>query len=163
MVIVGGRANVVRYILETPELECLINQPDVIGNTPLHLATIERKTWIMYYLMWDGRVHQSSMNKCGQAAFDIDRSIKESSIASPRDKMKKMRDEIREKLIQEAPECNAPDSIQVPLDAEFGIMGEKLGRRGRSIHGVGVFPRMETSSSSTPSMASSSELSAIYD
>ncbi|CAL9020398.1 unnamed protein product [Prunus brigantina] len=80
------------------------------------------------------------------------------------DEMKKMRDEIREKLIQEAPECTAPDSIQVPLDAEFGIMGEKLGRRGRSIHGVGVFPRMETSSSSTPSsMASSSELSAIYD
>ncbi|VVA28215.1 PREDICTED: ankyrin [Prunus dulcis] len=71
-------------IIETPELECLINQPDVIGNTPLHLATIERKTWIMYYLMWDGRVHQSSMYKCGQAAFDIDRSIKESSFASPR-------------------------------------------------------------------------------
>ncbi|CAL9017492.1 unnamed protein product [Prunus brigantina] len=57
MAIIGGRAHVVRYILETPELECLINQPDVIGNTPLHLATIERKTWIMYYLMWDGRVH----------------------------------------------------------------------------------------------------------
>ncbi|CAL2271669.1 unnamed protein product [Prunus armeniaca] len=36
-------------------------------------------------------------------------------------------------------------------------MGEKLG-------GVGVFPRMETSSSSTPSsMASSSKLSEIYD
>ncbi|KAL6283866.1 hypothetical protein ACE6H2_014795 [Prunus campanulata] len=85
MAIVGGRANVVRYILETPELECLINQPDVIGNTPLHLATTERKTWIMYYLMWDGRVHQSSINKCGQTAFDIDRSIKESSIASPRE------------------------------------------------------------------------------
>ncbi|BBH01920.1 ankyrin repeat family protein, partial [Prunus dulcis] len=84
MAIIGGRAHVVRYILETPELECLINQPDVIGNTPLHLATIERKTWIMYYLMWDGRVHQSSMYKCGQAAFDIDRSIKESSFASPR-------------------------------------------------------------------------------
>ncbi|XP_021834344.1 protein ACCELERATED CELL DEATH 6-like isoform X2 [Prunus avium] len=84
MAIVGGQANVVRYILETPELECLINQPDVNGNTPLHLATMERKTWIVYYLMWDGRVHQSSKNKCGQAAFDIDRSIKESSITSPR-------------------------------------------------------------------------------
>ncbi|ONI13119.1 hypothetical protein PRUPE_4G203800 [Prunus persica] len=84
LAIIGGRAHVVRYILETPELECLINQPDVIGNMPLHLATIERKTWMMYYLMWDGRVNQNSMNKCGQAAFDIDRSIKESSIASPR-------------------------------------------------------------------------------
>ncbi|CAL2242110.1 unnamed protein product [Prunus armeniaca] len=28
------------------------------------------------------------------------------------------------------------DPIQVLLDAEFGIMGEKLGRRGRSIHGL---------------------------
>ncbi|PQQ06983.1 hypothetical protein Pyn_36587 [Prunus yedoensis var. nudiflora] len=55
MAIVGGQANVVRYILETPELECLINQPDVNGNIPLHLATMERKTWIVYYLMWDGR------------------------------------------------------------------------------------------------------------
>ncbi|KAL6283865.1 hypothetical protein ACE6H2_014794 [Prunus campanulata] len=59
---------------------------DKEGHSPIHVAASkERKTWIMYYLMWDGRVHQSSMNKCGQAAFDIDRSIKESSIASPRE------------------------------------------------------------------------------
>ncbi|CAL9017485.1 unnamed protein product [Prunus brigantina] len=78
MAIFGGQANVVRYVLETPELECLVNQPDVNGNTPLHLATIERKTWILCYLKWDGRVNQSSKNKCGQTAFDIDRSFKES-------------------------------------------------------------------------------------
>ncbi|KAH0972805.1 hypothetical protein GBA52_024961 [Prunus armeniaca] len=62
-------------------------------------------------------------------------------------------DEIREKLIQEALECTTLDSIQAPLDAEFGIMVEKLGRKGRSIYGVGVFSHMETSSSSTSSMA----------
>ncbi|CAL8168596.1 unnamed protein product [Prunus armeniaca] len=54
------------------------------------------------------------------------------------DEMKKMQDEIREKLIQEAPECTTPDYIKVPLDAKFGIMVEKLGRKGRSIYGVGL-------------------------
>ncbi|XP_021834324.1 protein ACCELERATED CELL DEATH 6-like [Prunus avium] len=60
------------------------------GPNALHMAivggqaNVARKTWIVYYLMWDGRVHQSSKNKCGQAAFDIDRSIKESRITSPR-------------------------------------------------------------------------------
>ncbi|XP_008244354.1 PREDICTED: protein ACCELERATED CELL DEATH 6-like [Prunus mume] len=82
MAIVGGHGNVVRYILETEELEELINQPDFDGNTPLHLATIERKTWILSYLKWDGRVNPRSKNKYGQTAFDIDRSIKE--ITSPR-------------------------------------------------------------------------------
>ncbi|XP_068339667.1 protein ACCELERATED CELL DEATH 6-like isoform X1 [Pyrus communis] len=79
----GGQVNVVRYILETPDLEGLINQPDVDGNTPLHLATIERKTWILYYLTWDGRVNQRSKNKYGQTASDVDRSIKECSPRFP--------------------------------------------------------------------------------
>lgn len=79
----GGQVNVVRYILETPDLEGLINQPDVDGNTPLHLATIERKTWILYYLTWDGRVNQRSKNKYGQTASDVDRSIKECSLRFP--------------------------------------------------------------------------------
>ncbi|PRQ38111.1 putative ankyrin repeat-containing domain, PGG domain-containing protein [Rosa chinensis] len=78
----SGQANVVTYILETPELEGLINQSDIDGNTPLHLAAIARKTWILWYLMWDGRVNQRSKNKYGQTAFDSDRSIKESSITS---------------------------------------------------------------------------------
>ncbi|KAM5585745.1 protein ACCELERATED CELL DEATH 6-like [Rosa sericea] len=79
----SGQANVVTYILETPELEGLINQSDIDGNTPLHLAAIARKTWILWYLKWDGRVNQRSKNKYGQTAFDNDRSIKESSITSP--------------------------------------------------------------------------------
>ncbi|KAH0981333.1 hypothetical protein GBA52_008510 [Prunus armeniaca] len=80
-----------------------------------------------------------------------------SSLCNARpDEMKKMQDEIREKLIQEAAKGTAPDTIQVPLDAELGIMGEKIGRRGRSIHGVGVFLSMETSRSSTSSSTASS-------
>ncbi|CAB4308042.1 unnamed protein product [Prunus armeniaca] len=143
---------------------------DLYGQNALHMAivggraNVVRKKDLDYVLLDVGWKSASKFHEQMWSTFDIDRSIKESSIASPRDEMKKMRNEIREKLIQEAPECTAPDSIQVPLDAEFGIMGEKLGRRGRSTHGVGVFPCMETSSSSTPSsMASSSKLSAIYD
>ncbi|CAL9017480.1 unnamed protein product [Prunus brigantina] len=83
--IFNGQANVVRYILETAELEGTINQPDFDGNTPLHLATIERKTWILRYLRWDGRINLRSKNKFGQTAIEIDRSIKESSITFPRE------------------------------------------------------------------------------
>jgi len=54
-----------------------------------------------------------------------------------------MRDEIIEKMIEEAPDGTPRDSIKVPLDVEIKIMSEKLWRRGRSIHGVRVFPRMQ--------------------
>ncbi|CAN6580883.1 unnamed protein product [Malus baccata var. baccata] len=47
--------------------------------------------------------------------------------------------------------------IHVPLDDEFGIMAENLGRNGKLVNGVGVFPRMNTSCCIS-SMASSSEL-----
>ena len=76
----GGQANVVKYILETRELEGLINQPDIDGNKPLHLAAIERQNWIQHYLMWDARVNRRIKNKSSQTVFDIDKSIKESSI-----------------------------------------------------------------------------------
>ena len=42
--VLGGRANVVKYMLRTTELEGLINEADYDGNTPLHMAAIKRKT-----------------------------------------------------------------------------------------------------------------------
>ncbi|GMP65510.1 hypothetical protein CsSME_00026261 [Camellia sinensis var. sinensis] len=42
--VLSGKSSVIRYILETTELEGLINQVDNDGNTPLHLATRERKS-----------------------------------------------------------------------------------------------------------------------
>ncbi|KAB2612625.1 hypothetical protein D8674_034941 [Pyrus ussuriensis x Pyrus communis] len=77
-----------------------------------------------------------------------------------KDNMKKMKDEMREKLIQEAPKGTPSDSIHVPLDDEFGIMAENLGRKGKSVNGVGVFPHTDTSGFIS-SMASSSELTDI--
>ena len=72
--------------------------------------------------------------------------------------MKKKKDEVKEKLIQEAHEGTIFDSIQVPLEDEFGIMFEK----GKSVNGVGLFPRTNTFSCIS-SMASSFELTDMRD
>ncbi|KAM2044321.1 hypothetical protein ACFX1T_008664 [Malus domestica] len=71
--------------------------------------------------------------------------------------MKKKKDELREKLTEEAPKGPLLDSVHVSLDNEFGIMVENLGRKGKSVNGVGVFPRTDTYGCNS-SMASSSEL-----
>ncbi|KAI8007481.1 Protein ACCELERATED CELL DEATH 6 [Camellia lanceoleosa] len=70
-----GKLSVVRYILETTELEGLINQADNDGNTPLHLATIERKSWIARYLMWDDRVDERAKNNIGQKAINNESTV----------------------------------------------------------------------------------------
>ncbi|XP_010064416.2 protein ACCELERATED CELL DEATH 6-like [Eucalyptus grandis] len=66
--VLSERANVVRCILETIELEGLINQPDHNGNTPLHLTIMERKSWIAAYLLWDARVDQTARNAKGDSS-----------------------------------------------------------------------------------------------
>ncbi|XVF03980.1 hypothetical protein REPUB_Repub05bG0040900 [Reevesia pubescens] len=81
--IFSGKGNVIRYMMETVETEGLINQPDDEGNTPLHLATMGRKSWIVRYLVWDKRVDQRAKNKNGQTAYDIDHSIRESCLKVP--------------------------------------------------------------------------------
>ncbi|CAK7338358.1 unnamed protein product [Dovyalis caffra] len=60
--VLSGKVNVVRCVLETAELQCLVNQADNGGNTPLHLAAIEKQTWIMRCLIWDERVDQRARN-----------------------------------------------------------------------------------------------------
>ncbi|CAN6721036.1 unnamed protein product [Malus baccata var. baccata] len=60
------------------------------------------------------------------------------------DNMKKKKDELREKLTEEALEGTPLDSLHVSLDDEFGIMVENLGRKGKSVNGVGIFPRTNT-------------------
>lgn len=55
------------------------------------------------------------------------------------DKIKQKRDDLKAKLIDEAPEGTPFDSIEVPLESEFQIMAEDLGRKGRTIRGLGSF------------------------
>ncbi|KAB5534778.1 hypothetical protein DKX38_017864 [Salix brachista] len=64
-------------VLEVAELQCLLNQADNGGNTPLHLADIERQTRILRWLIWDERVDHRARNENGQSVFDIDESIRE--------------------------------------------------------------------------------------
>ena len=41
------------------------------------------------------------------------------------------------------------DSIRVPIEAEFKIMGDVLGVKGRTVCGLGAFPQMEANISTT--------------
>ncbi|KAF9672947.1 hypothetical protein SADUNF_Sadunf11G0097300 [Salix dunnii] len=75
--VLSGQVNVVRCVLEVAELQCLVNQADNGGNTPLHLAAIERQTRILRWLIWDERVDHRARNENGQSVFDIDESIRE--------------------------------------------------------------------------------------
>ncbi|KAI8552746.1 hypothetical protein RHMOL_Rhmol06G0291000 [Rhododendron molle] len=79
--VLSGEINIVRYILGTTELEGLIDQSDNEGNTPLHLATIERKTQIVQYLMWDRRADPRAKNYMGQQATDDSESFKKISLS----------------------------------------------------------------------------------
>ncbi|KAI3728680.1 hypothetical protein L6452_17321 [Arctium lappa] len=65
-----GKDNVVRFILQTPDLEFLINERDNDGNTPLHLATINWYPKIVSSLTWDHRVDLTLVNKDGLTALD---------------------------------------------------------------------------------------------
>ncbi|KAJ6417329.1 hypothetical protein OIU84_003110 [Salix udensis] len=74
--VLSGEMKVVRCVLEVAELQCLVNQADNGGNTPLHLAAIERQTRILRWLIWDERVDHRARNENGQSVFDIDESIR---------------------------------------------------------------------------------------
>ncbi|KAK4280206.1 hypothetical protein QN277_011854 [Acacia crassicarpa] len=61
----------VRYLLEDPSLGIMINQKDINGNTPLHLATISWNPKIVHALTWDKRVDLSVLNNENQTTLDI--------------------------------------------------------------------------------------------
>ncbi|KAL7186463.1 hypothetical protein ACSBR2_028249 [Camellia fascicularis] len=71
-------------LCKTTELEGLINQADNDGNTPLHLATRERKSWIARYLIWEERVDQRAKNNIGQTAIDYEESIRKAYSKFPK-------------------------------------------------------------------------------
>ncbi|XP_058087969.1 protein ACCELERATED CELL DEATH 6-like [Magnolia sinica] len=65
------KPNVVEYILKTAELEELINEPDSDGNTPLHVAIINRHLSIVYLLAAHDSVDMRAVNREGLTALDI--------------------------------------------------------------------------------------------
>ncbi|XP_042488775.1 protein ACCELERATED CELL DEATH 6-like [Macadamia integrifolia] len=66
-----GNENVIRYILKTPKLEKLLNEKQMEGNTPLHLATMAWLYKFVYILTSDGRVDLSLTNNDKLTALDI--------------------------------------------------------------------------------------------
>ncbi|CAL9016713.1 unnamed protein product [Prunus brigantina] len=69
--ILGGQGKVVEYILRTPKLTGLINEADEDGNTPLHIAVINKKVEIISILTADHRVDKDAVNKKFSKAIDI--------------------------------------------------------------------------------------------
>ncbi|RWR84856.1 protein ACCELERATED CELL DEATH 6 [Cinnamomum micranthum f. kanehirae] len=74
-----GNLEVVRFILYLNELEELINEPNCEGNTPLHLAIINRHFSILNLFIRDKRVDLNAMNHEGETAVDIAESDQELS------------------------------------------------------------------------------------
>nr|XP_029143952.1 protein ACCELERATED CELL DEATH 6-like [Arachis hypogaea] len=70
----GGELNMVNFILQTPLLEKMINQRNIEGETPLHVATSHGEAKIVHALTWDNRVDLNVVNssrKGGQTPLDI--------------------------------------------------------------------------------------------
>ncbi|XP_030949477.1 protein ACCELERATED CELL DEATH 6-like [Quercus lobata] len=67
----SGKAKVVNYMLKMPELEMLINEKDVDGNTSLHLTSNGGHPKVVSILTWDKRVDLKLLNDEGKTALDI--------------------------------------------------------------------------------------------
>ncbi|PKI32672.1 hypothetical protein CRG98_046937 [Punica granatum] len=78
------KANVVSNMLNMVELEGLINQHDKNVYTPLHLAAMERDSWIMRYFLWDERVDQRARNRSGPTALNIIKPIEHPTMITAR-------------------------------------------------------------------------------
>lgn len=61
--VLGGQEISVRYVLEDPLLVGLVNEADVDGNTPLHMAALHKKYSIIAILARDDRVDIKATNK----------------------------------------------------------------------------------------------------
>ncbi|MED6138044.1 hypothetical protein PIB30_070624 [Stylosanthes scabra] len=67
----SGKVDLVRYILKTEELEKMINQKNMKGDTPLHVATKRGHPKIVYDLTWDNKVELDLLNLRKETPLDI--------------------------------------------------------------------------------------------
>lgn len=67
----SGKSKVVTVFLQTLASEDLINQQDEKGNTPFHLAAMERRYALLMLLAKDRRIDWMAMNKAGLSTVDI--------------------------------------------------------------------------------------------
>ncbi|KAB2626650.1 ankyrin repeat-containing protein [Pyrus ussuriensis x Pyrus communis] len=69
--VLGGQYFTVKYILRTPKFAGLINEADNDGNTPLHLAAIQRDTSVLRPLARNPRVDKTAINNQLLKAADV--------------------------------------------------------------------------------------------
>ncbi|KAL3742752.1 hypothetical protein ACJRO7_018121 [Eucalyptus globulus] len=69
--VIGGKVKVVKYILGMPNLEDLINEKDIDGNTALHLSVRLEEYESTLILARDKRVDRFATNKDDLTAVDI--------------------------------------------------------------------------------------------
>ncbi|CAL9165428.1 unnamed protein product [Musa hybrid cultivar] len=62
---------VIRYVLRSPHLTDLLNQPDKKGNTPLHAAALSGNVDITKMLSSNKNVKKNAMNNEGHTALDV--------------------------------------------------------------------------------------------
>ncbi|KAK6269809.1 hypothetical protein POUND7_006914 [Theobroma cacao] len=67
----NGNVDAVSYILKLPEMEDLVNSPDVDGNTPLHLAVSNYHSDVVGVLSKNAKVEIRSINNSNNTALAI--------------------------------------------------------------------------------------------
>ncbi|MED6219812.1 hypothetical protein PIB30_039107 [Stylosanthes scabra] len=67
----SGEIDVVKYILKIPQLGKMINQRNMEGDTPLHVATMCAHPKIVYALTWDDRVELNLLNMRNRTPLHI--------------------------------------------------------------------------------------------
>ncbi|CAL9165430.1 unnamed protein product [Musa hybrid cultivar] len=65
------REMVIRYVLRSPDLIDLLNQPDRKGNTPLHAAALSGNLAITRMLSSNKNIKKRAMNNEGHTALDV--------------------------------------------------------------------------------------------
>ncbi|CAH2035949.1 unnamed protein product, partial [Thlaspi arvense] len=74
-----GKSKVVKYLLKLDEHKRLMNEQDLDGNTPLHLATKQKHPMVVNVLTWNYNVKLATMNNDGSTALDIAEALKDSA------------------------------------------------------------------------------------
>lgn len=67
----NGKSKVVKYIIGLDQQKRMVNEQDVDGNTPLHLATKNWHPKVVSMLTWDDGVNLKTLNNGGFTALDI--------------------------------------------------------------------------------------------
>lgn len=76
---IAGKSKVVKYLLKLDEGKRMMNEQDINGNTPLHLATKHRYPIVVNMLTWNDGINLRALNNEGFTALDIAETMKDNN------------------------------------------------------------------------------------